>query len=105
MALLPAAMSARRRRKHPDQSQLVEQLQARVAELEDRLRLLEAHVRRLTAQATALAQASRRPLPKVPAVRPRPRCPGCRLELPKGRRGEACVWCGFVFDAVRTAQD
>lgn len=103
-------MTGRRRRKHPDQPSRaapsqdvaeVEALRARVGALEDRIRLLEAHVRRLGAQATALAQASRRPLPKVPAARPRPRCPGCRLELPKGRRGEACVWCGFVFDAVR----
>jgi len=94
-------MAGRHSRRQPPSSPETEQLRTRVAELEDRLRLLEAHVRRLNAQAAALAQASRRPLPRVPAVRPRPRCPGCRLELPKGRRGEACVWCGFVFDAVR----
>jgi len=98
-------MNGRRRRRHPLDPDATERFQARIAELEDRLRLLEAHVRRLSAQAAALAQVSRRPRPKVPAARPRPRCPGCRLELPKGRRGEACVWCGFVFDAVRMAQD
>ena len=94
-------MTGRHSRRQPPSSPETEQLRARVAELEDRLRLLEAHVRRLNAQAAALAQTSRRPLPRMPAARPRPRCPGCRLELPKGRRGEACVWCGFVFDAVR----
>jgi hypothetical protein len=98
-------MTGRRRRSGEPSPEETERLQARVAELEDRIRLLESHVRRLTAQTTALAQTSRRPLPKVPAARPRPRCPGCRLELPKGRRGEACVWCGFVFSAVRMAQD
>jgi hypothetical protein len=94
-------MAGRQNRKQAASPEEVDQLRRRVAELEDRLRLLESHVRRLTAQTSALAQTSRRPLPKVPAARPRPRCPGCRLELPKGRRGEACVWCGFVFDAVR----
>ena len=94
-------MTGRRHPRQPSSPGETEQLRARIAELEDRLRLLEAHVRRLNAQTSALAQTSRRPLPRVPATRPRPRCPGCRLELPKGRRGEACVWCGFVFDAVR----
>jgi hypothetical protein len=45
---------------------------------------------------------------QTPSVRPKThpdraaklRCPGCLLELPKGRRGDSCVWCGFVFDAV-----
>ncbi|RKG67751.1 hypothetical protein D7V88_40955, partial [Corallococcus terminator] len=37
---------------------------------------------------------------RVGAGRARPRCPGCTLELPRGRRGESCVWCGFVFAAV-----
>ena len=32
--------------------------------------------------------------------RSRPRCPGCMLELPQGRKGQSCVWCGFRFDAV-----
>jgi len=36
----------------------------------------------------------------VSAARPRPRCPGCTLELPPGRKREDCVWCGFRFDAV-----
>jgi hypothetical protein len=96
-------MAGRRNRRQAASASAEEtdQLRARIGELEDRLRLLEAHVRRLSAQTSALTQTSRRPLPKVPAARPRPRCPGCKLELPKGRRGEACVWCGFVFDAVR----
>jgi len=37
----------------------------------------------------------------APKSKPRPRCPGCLLELPPGRRGDSCVWCGFVFEAVK----
>jgi len=74
--------------------QLQGRLLARLGELEDRVRLLEARLRLAAAQA-------RRP-GRGKAARPgkkRPRCPGCTLELPTGRRGEACVWCGFRFDA------
>ena len=70
-------------------------LVARLKELEDRVRLLEARFR------TAVAEA-RRPLGRrTPAKggKRKPRCPGCTLELPSGRKGEACVWCGFRFDA------
>ncbi len=62
--------------------------------------LLEAKVRLTTAelkQRTAGAKAA-----PVKAGRARPRCPGCLLELPKGRKGETCVWCGFVFSALET---
>jgi len=74
-------------------------LMARIADLEVRLQLLEARVRREAAE-------SRQAIPPDAAhsrkaeARKRPRCPGCLLELPKGRRGDACVWCGFQFDAV-----
>lgn len=73
-----------------------ERLYARIAELEQRIQLLEARVRRVAHQADEKAggKAPTRP-PK-----PRPRCPGCLLELPKGRRGECCVWCGFYFEAL-----
>jgi len=72
-----------------------ERLAARITDLEDRLMLLEARVRRSAAEAEG-----RRTHKPVRVTRPRPRCPGCLLELPKGRRGETCVWCGFVFSAV-----
>ncbi|GHG96141.1 hypothetical protein GCM10012319_60370 [Comamonas sp. KCTC 72670] len=76
-------------------------LSARIAALEDRVRLLEA---RLRLNVATLEPAARRGAPRAaePAapVRARPRCPGCTLELPRGRRGESCVWCGFVFSAV-----
>jgi hypothetical protein len=78
---------------------------ARISALEDRVRLLEARLRVSTSAnpaQPAARQASRRadtPVQGAP-VRARPRCPGCTLELPKGRRGESCVWCGFVFSAV-----
>ncbi len=70
----------------------VDDLDRRVTQLEARLRVALPLVRAEQAKAGAKAQ---RP------ARARPRCPGCTLELPKGRRGEACVWCGFRFDAVR----
>jgi hypothetical protein len=75
---------------------------ARIEDLENRVRLLEAHLRDLK----ALSRAGGATLPgakqRAPAARARPRarCPGCSLELPKGRRGETCVWCGFMFSAV-----
>ena len=75
-------------------------LLARIDELELRVKILEARVR------TGLVQG-RRPVEEARArsalarrSRPKPRCPGCTLELPAGRRGEKCVWCGFQFDAV-----
>jgi hypothetical protein len=76
-------------------------LKARVAELELKVKMLEARVR------TGLVQG-RRPIEEARArsaqarraERPRPRCPGCQLELPSGRREERCVWCGFQLDAV-----
>lgn len=75
-----------------------ERLSARVAELEQRVMLLEARLRRTVAE-----QKARRGKGPVRTARPRPRCPGCLLELPKGRRHDkdTCVWCGFVFAAVR----
>jgi len=77
-----------------------ERLSARIADLELRIRLLEARVR-----ASAAEEARRKALEAggkpPPPPRPRPRCPGCLLELPSGRRGEACVWCGFRFEALK----
>jgi hypothetical protein len=78
-------------------------LSARIADLELRVRVLEAKVRELRSEAkkdqataierTSASRGTRR-------TRSRPRCPGCTLEQPPGRRGESCVWCGFVFSAV-----
>lgn len=79
-------------------------MNAHVAELEDRIRILEARVREMN----ALARAANPPDAKAEKdarraarARPRPRCPGCTLELPKGHRTEYCVWCGFMLTAVR----
>lgn len=74
---------------------MTSRLTDRISDLERRLMLLEARVRR-----TSVELESKKAGKPVRAERPRPRCPGCLLELPKGRRGETCVWCGFVFDAV-----
>jgi len=87
-------MAARSKRKEEDPARL----RARIEELELRVKLLEARVR------TGLVQG-RRPIDEVrvrsaQARRSRPRCPGCHLELPAGRRSESCVWCGFQLDAV-----
>jgi hypothetical protein len=72
-----------------------------VVALEQRLAVLEARVRNLSAQAIRGAtQAVARQRHEARRVRGWPRCPGCLLELPPGRRVESCVWCGFRFDAV-----
>lgn len=79
-----------------------EKLSARIADLELRIRLLEARFR-----ASAAEEARRRALESGKSAkaaappRPRPRCPGCLLESPPGRRGDTCVWCGFRFEAVK----
>ncbi|MCA2977935.1 MAG: hypothetical protein INH41_27910 [Myxococcaceae bacterium] len=73
----------------------------RIADLELRMRHLEARVRREAAEARARGTTGglRAAARVVRPERPRPRCPGCTLELPKGPRGVECVWCGFRFDA------
>ena len=77
---------------------------AHVAALEDRIRLLEAKILDLSAAARkqegADATAAARTTRRAARARPRPRCPGCTLELPKGRTGDYCVWCGFMLTAV-----
>ncbi|NVJ08122.1 hypothetical protein HUW63_23125 [Myxococcus sp. AM001] len=78
-------------------------LSARIAALEDRVRRLEARLRLKVAVTEPASEPSVAPAARRTAERPvraRPRCPGCTLELPRGRRGESCVWCGFVFSAV-----
>ena len=75
--------------------------EARIEDLELRLKLLEARVRAGLPQARAPQREAARLSRVARRSRPRPRCPGCLLELPPGRRGDACVWCGFRFEAVR----
>ena len=77
----------------------------RLEELELRVKLLEARVRSTLSKAGQVTGegaegAERRKGEQGGKSRPRPRCPGCTLELPKGKRGDSCVWCGFQFDAV-----
>jgi hypothetical protein len=77
---------------------LAVRLAGRIAELEDRIRALELRVARVA------RTGGRGPAEKTALHPPTPsasRCPGCLLELPRGRRGSSCVWCGFVFAAVR----
>jgi hypothetical protein len=87
-------------RRQPSDAEIHARLSARIEALEDRVRRLEQHVRRTAAtlrtRATTSAKASQARQGQV-----RPRCPGCTLELPRGRRKETCVWCGFHFAAVR----
>lgn len=90
------------RRPPPSDAELHARLAARIKALEDRVRQLEVRVR-----GAAVAGSVRAPVRQEEATpraggRPQPRCPGCTLELPPGRRGEVCVWCGFQFDAVRS---
>ncbi len=96
----PSAKAIRRRHPSPgpsgDGAQL---LSARIADLELRLKLLEARMRDLVAAPkTELTGAKKGRARKV-----RDRCPGCVLELPAGPRGSSCVWCGFKFEAVGRA--
>lgn len=74
-----------------------------VPALGEKVRELDARVTRLEARLRVALPLVRKGLP-VASGRPRPRCPGCTLELPKGRRRDVCVWCGFCFDAVGPLQ-
>ncbi|TQF09509.1 hypothetical protein FJV41_44205 [Myxococcus llanfairpwllgwyngyllgogerychwyrndrobwllllantysiliogogogochensis] len=92
-------------RRQPSETaeELHARLSTRVAALEDRVRRLEARLRAASPRpvATPRSTSGRAAEPSKPeSRRARPRCPGCTLELPPGRRGESCVWCGFVFSAV-----
>jgi hypothetical protein len=77
---------------------LAVRLAGRIAELEDRIRALELRVARVSKSSERLSVEKAALRPPVPSAS---RCPGCLLELPRGRRGASCVWCGFVFAAVR----
>lgn len=74
----------------------------RISQLELRMKLLEARVRRDAVERRGAGKLEvGRPVARVVrSGKPRPRCPGCTLELPKGRRGVQCVWCGYRFDAM-----
>ncbi|MBZ4422095.1 hypothetical protein [Myxococcus sp. RHSTA-1-4] len=90
-------------RRQPSESaeEVHARLSARIAALEDRVRRLEARLRLSTSTPAPVARLpSTRASEPARSARARPRCPGCTLELPPGRRGESCVWCGFVFSAV-----
>lgn len=85
-------------RRRKTRAEVDDATQARLEDLEVRVKQLEARLRATLAQARRGAARGSRPAGR-PEPR-RPRCPGCTLELPAGRRGESCVWCGFRFDAV-----
>jgi hypothetical protein len=65
-----------------------------IADLEARVRQLERRVKAPKVVTVAAVAAPRR------RGKPRSRCAGCLQELPVGRRGDACAYCGFRFDAV-----
>ncbi|AKJ03654.1 Hypothetical protein AA314_05280 [Archangium gephyra] len=92
------------RRPPPSDAELHARLAARIEALEDRVRQLEVRVRGPAVARRVRAQGPVRRKTAAPRTssRPSPRCPGCTLELPPGPKGEACVWCGFQFDAVRS---
>jgi hypothetical protein len=87
-------------RRQSSDAEIHARLSARIEALEDRVRRLEVHVRRAASSGQVRAKASK-PARQVRSAKPQPRCPGCTLELPRGRKGETCVWCGFHFSAVR----
>lgn len=89
-------------RRQPSDAEIHARLSARIEALEDRVRRLEVHVRRAASSASGQVRTKgSKPARQVRSARPLPRCPGCTLELPRGRKGETCVWCGFHFAAVR----
>ncbi len=69
-------------------------LLVRIDDLELRVKMLEARVRAV-GQSTRRAEPEKKRGAVLRRARPRPRCPGCTLELPVGRRGESCVWWGY----------
>lgn len=77
---------------------LTVRLAGRIAELEDRIRALELRMARVSRSGERFAAEKVALRPPAPSAS---RCPGCLLELPRGRRGASCVWCGFVFSAAR----
>src|SRR4051812_45674549 len=94
----------RRRRPRPSSASAAdinEQLAARIEELELRLKLLEARMRRV-----AVVERSRpKAAPKARgAEREVVRCPGCLLELPRSKHKDSCVWCGFRFEGLALNQ-
>jgi len=74
----------------------------RIGDLEQRMKLLEARVRREAAETRSRGRIEvGRPVARVVRTpKAERRCPGCTLELPKGPKGVQCVWCGFRFDAA-----
>lgn len=99
-------MRSSARRPPPSDAEFHARLAARIEALEDRVRQLEVRVRG-AAVVTRRVRVPAGPVRQKTAAprtgsRPPPRCPGCTLELPPGAKGEACVWCGFQFDAVRS---
>jgi hypothetical protein len=88
-------MAARRRNQVESSFAKPDPLADRVADLELRIRLLEARLRQVAGRSAPEGRGR-----SSNDLKPQPRCPGCLLELPKGRRTESCVWCGFVFDAL-----
>ena len=89
-----------RKKSKPDDERAA--LAARIEDLELRMKLLEARVRNSVPSARRVSPAEARAIKSREArrSRQRARCPGCTLELPPGKKGESCVWCGFQFDAV-----
>jgi len=85
---------ASRRRKQPPVREMDLRISNQLAELELRIRRLEARLRAVSAAVPARTK-------KGPPPRQRPRCPNCTIEIPKGKRTETCQWCGFVFAAVQ----
>lgn len=69
------------------------ELRVRVTELEARVRWLEQKLKKV-------ALAAKVKPPPAPKGTPRPRCPSCFADVPKGYREKTCLYCGFSFDVV-----
>ncbi|HZH03673.1 MAG TPA: hypothetical protein VEY30_07815, partial [Myxococcaceae bacterium] len=77
------------RTSRPDSDDAEAKLFGRLLELEERVVALEA---RLHGDAEIAAGVDGSASRNARRTKPGARCPGCLLELPKGRRGPSCVW-------------
>ncbi len=72
-----------------------------MTELRVRVQELEARALWLARRLVKAERALKVPVPAKPKAKPKPRCPGCFFEVPKGQRSKTCVYCGFDFRAVK----
>jgi hypothetical protein len=79
----------------------IKSLLLRLDELEAKVKKLDGFLQATQAKPQRDVSPSRASKGSRVISKNRAQCPGCYLELPKGRRSDSCVWCGFSFEAAR----